>query len=66
MVFGQEHVPDTEFFGAVFHRFEDGGVADPAAGLGLELRGVDGVGGDAFFLDPVFDLEREMALDAGC
>ena len=33
-------------------------MAGPARGLGCELRGVDVVGGNAFFKDPILDLER--------
>lgn len=57
VVLGQEHVPEAELAGARLEVLDDGGVRLEALLGGLaDLARVDGVGGDAFFLDESLDL----------
>jgi hypothetical protein len=55
VVFGEKHVPETEGLGARFQGRHYGWVG-PAGRGGGELGGVDGVGGNAFFVDEFFYL----------
>lgn len=58
MVLGQKHVPQPELLGAFLQVLNDGrmGVEALLHAATADLLGVDGVGGDAFFLDELLDL----------
>ena len=60
MVLGQEHIPQTKFLGLNFEILNDLRVGaepgDDVAAIGVDLLGVDSVGGDAFFFDELLHL----------
>lgn len=56
MVLGQEQVPQAELLGLQLELLEHGGVGLPSFLALTELRLEDGVGGDAIFVDELFNL----------
>jgi hypothetical protein len=67
VVFGQEHVPETQLLCALLEVFNNRRVGAEALGGRLaDLLGVDGVCGDAFFFDKFFDLLWIVLLDNDC
>ena len=56
MVLRQEHVPDAQGMGFLLQIIEDRRVAVPAGISRADLRRVDYVGRDAFFIDEGVDL----------
>ena len=62
VVLRQEHVPQTQLLRTLLQVFQNGRVRVEAgldAALAQLLR-VDGIGGDAFFFDELFDLSTKM------
>ena len=61
MVLRQEHVPKTEFLRFDFQVLNDWWMSIEArhdvAAIGIDLLGVDSIGGDTFFFDELLDLE---------
>ena len=61
VVLWQEHIPQTQLLRTLLQVFQNRGVGVEAglhAALAQLLR-VDGVGGDAFFFDELFDLSTD-------
>ena len=56
MVLWQEHVPNAQGMGFLLQIIEDRRVAVPAGISRADLRRVDDVGGDTFFVDEGVDL----------
>lgn len=52
----EKHVPETQLLGLLLEVIHDGRVA-PSSGSLAELCVIDGVGGEAFFVDEFLDLD---------
>ena len=67
MVFRQKHVPKAKFLRFDFQVFNDGWMSikagDDVAAIGIDLLGVDSVGGYALFFNELLDLESVSSLD---
>lgn len=62
VVLGQEHVPETQLPGPLLQVLDDGRVRREALLRRLaDLACVDGIGGDALFLDELLDLPCQLA-----
>lgn len=57
MPFRQKHIPQPNLLGFRLEIIDDGGVCRPSLLAFAQLGVEDGVGGDAFFLDELLDLQ---------
>jgi hypothetical protein len=60
MVLGQEHVPQTESRSFLLQLIDNRWVAVPSCVAGADLAGVNGICGNAFFVDEFVDLGNEL------